>query len=166
MRFLRPVSPTGSDDYAPARPAGKLVFRRNEPGSNRQVQRRQRLAFMAGIACASIALLVMAFANQGWMIFAIMPVFTLVGIGNPAFQTLATRQVESDRQGELQGVLASTVSLASIIAPLGFSSLYFVTRENWPGGIWLSVIALYAIAMPLVFISTRTAGTLRTENAW
>ncbi|MBB3409838.1 DHA1 family tetracycline resistance protein-like MFS transporter [Rhizobium sp. BK316] len=126
----------------------------------------ERWSVISGIACASIALLVMAFADQGWMIFAIMPVFTLVGIGNPAFQALATRQVEPDRQGELQGVLASTVSLASIIAPLGFSSLYFVTRENWPGGIWLSVIALYAIAMPLVFISTRTAGTLRTENAW
>ncbi|MBB3393149.1 DHA1 family tetracycline resistance protein-like MFS transporter [Rhizobium sp. BK275] len=126
----------------------------------------ERGSVMTGIACASIALLVMAFANQGWMIFAIMPVFTLVGIGNPAFQALATRQVEPDRQGELQGLLASTVSLASIIAPLGFSSLYFVTRENWPGGIWLSVIGLYAIAVPLVLISTRTAGTLQTENAW
>ena len=126
----------------------------------------ERGSVMTGIAAAAIALLVMAFANQGWMIFAIMPIFTLVGIGNPAFQALATRQVEPDRQGELQGVLASTVSLASIIAPLGFSSLYFVTQENWPGGIWLSVIALYAVAVPLVLISTRTAGTLRTENAW
>jgi len=107
----------------------------------------------------------MAFANQGWMIFAIMPVFTLVGIGNPAFQALATSRVAPDRQGELQGLLASTISLASIIAPLGFSSLYFLTRENWPGGIWLSVIALYAVAVPLVLMSTansrleQTAGT-------
>ena len=126
----------------------------------------ERWSVMTGIACASIALSVMAVANQGRVIFAIMPIFTLVGIGNPAFQALATRQVEPDRQGELQGLLASTVSLASIIAPLGFSSLYFVTRENWPGGIWLSVIVLYAIAVPLVLISTRTAGTLQTENAW
>jgi len=126
----------------------------------------ERWSVIVGITAAATALLVMAFATKGWMIFAIMPVFTLVGIGNPAFQALATRKVAPDRQGELQGVLASTVSLASIIAPLGFSSLYFVTRENWPGGIWLSVIGLYAVAVPLVLISTRTAGTLRTENAW
>lgn len=114
----------------------------------------ERWSVLTGIAAACLALLVMALANQGWMIFAIMPVFTLVGIGNPAFQALATRKVAPDRQGELQGLLASTISLASIIAPLGFSSLYFVARENWPGGIWLSVIALYAMAVPLVLMST------------
>ncbi len=125
----------------------------------------ERWSVLTGIAAACLALVVMAFANQGWMIFAIMPVFTLVGIGNPAFQALATSRVAPDRQGELQGLLASTISLASIIAPLGFSSLYFLTRENWPGGIWLSVIALYAVAVPLVLMSTansrleQTAGT-------
>jgi len=125
----------------------------------------ERWSVLTGIAAACLALVVMAFASQGWMIFAIMPVFTLVGIGNPAFQALATSKVAPDRQGELQGLLASTISLASIIAPLGFSSLYFLTRENWPGGIWLSVIALYAVAVPLVLMSTansrleQTAGT-------
>ncbi|WP_246715136.1 TCR/Tet family MFS transporter [Rhizobium sp. BK196] len=125
----------------------------------------ERWSVITGIAAAVIALAVMAFANQGWMIFAIMPVFTLIGIGNPAFQALATRQVEPDRQGELQGVLASTVSLASIVAPLAFSSFYFVVRANWPGGIWLSVIALYAIAVPLVFLSTRTGETGEAATA-
>jgi DHA1 family tetracycline resistance protein-like MFS transporter len=115
----------------------------------------ERWSVLTGIASACLALLVMAFANRGWMIFAIMPVFTLVGIGNPAFQALATKKVEAGRQGELQGLIASTISLASVIAPLGFSSLYFVVRENWPGGIWLSVIALYAVAVPLVLVSTR-----------
>ncbi|MBB3590536.1 DHA1 family tetracycline resistance protein-like MFS transporter [Rhizobium sp. BK529] len=125
----------------------------------------ERWSVMTGIAAAATALTVMAFANQGWMIFAVMPVFTLVGIGNPAFQALATSKVAPDRQGELQGLLASTISLASIIAPLAFSSLYFVTRENWPGGIWLSVIALYALAVPLVLISTRTRGNVQTASA-
>lgn len=125
----------------------------------------ERWSVLTGITAACLALVVMAFANQGWMIFAIMPVFTLVGIGNPAFQALATSKVAPDRQGELQGVLASTISLASIIAPLGFSSLYFLTRENWPGGIWLSVIALYAVAVPLVLMSTRTRAVGETVNA-
>ncbi|MFD1729019.1 TCR/Tet family MFS transporter [Rhizobium viscosum] len=125
----------------------------------------ERWSVMTGIAAAMSALLVMAFANQGWMIFAIMPIFTLVGIGNPAFQALATSKVAPDRQGELQGVLASTISLASIIAPLGFSSLYFLTRESWPGGIWLSVIALYAVAVPLVLMSTSSRAIGEAANA-
>lgn len=117
----------------------------------------ERWAVVVGIACACIALVAMAFARQGWIVFAIMPIFALAGIGTPAFQALATRQVDPTRQGELQGVLASAVSLASIVAPLAFSALYFMVEKDWPGAIWLSVVVVYAIAVPLVFFGTRTA---------
>ena len=110
----------------------------------------ERAAILIGVAGASIALIVMAFATQSWMIFAAMPVLTLGGIGVPALQSLATRQVDESRQGQFQGVLMSAVSLASIIGPLAFSSFYFVVREHWPGAIWLSVVAIYAIAVPPV----------------
>ncbi|MDB5655658.1 MAG: tetA [Tardiphaga sp.] len=110
----------------------------------------ERATILAGVAGGCIALTVMAFATEGWMIFAVMPVFALAGIGTPALQSLATRQVDESLQGQFQGVLASAVSLASIICPLVFSSLYFVVREQWPGAIWLSVVAVYAITVPLV----------------
>jgi DHA1 family tetracycline resistance protein-like MFS transporter len=110
----------------------------------------ERAAILTGVAGASAALIVMAFATRGWMIFAIMPVFALGGIGVPALQSLATRQVDASRQGQFQGVLASAVSLASIVAPLAFSGFYFVVREQWPGAIWLSVVAVYAIGALLV----------------
>ncbi|MBB4238628.1 DHA1 family tetracycline resistance protein-like MFS transporter [Rhizobium esperanzae] len=110
----------------------------------------ERGAILTGVAGVSTALAVMAFADKSWMIFAIMPVFTLGGIGVPALQSLASRQVDENSQGQFQGVLASAVSLASIIAPLGFSSVYFLVRQQWPGAIWLSVIAVYALTVPLV----------------
>jgi DHA1 family tetracycline resistance protein-like MFS transporter len=110
----------------------------------------ERAAILTGMAGAAIALVVMAFATRGWMIFAIMPVFALGGIGTPALQSLATRQVDESKQGAFQGVLASVVSLASIVAPLGFSSFYFLVRAQWPGAIWLSVVVLYAMIVPLV----------------
>jgi DHA1 family tetracycline resistance protein-like MFS transporter len=115
----------------------------------------ERRAFIVGMACACVALAAMAFANQGWMVFAIMPVFALSGIGTPAFQALATRQVDAARQGQLQGVLASAVSLASVIAPLAFSTVYFATQRQWPGAIWLSVIVINLIA--LVLAGTRAS---------
>ena len=114
-------------------------------------------AVVTGMACAGMALVVMAFANQGWIVFAIMPVFALAGIGTPAFQALATQQVDPDSQGQFQGVLASAVSLASVVAPLAFSTAYFTVQKTWPGAIWLSVLAIYALAVPLVFLGTRTA---------
>jgi len=111
----------------------------------------ERGAIVAGLASASIGLVVMAVARQGWMVFAAMPVFALAGIGVPALQSLATRLVDERWQGQFQGVLASVVSLASIAGPLLFSSLYAAVREQWPGAIWLSVVACHAIAVPLVF---------------
>ncbi|AHK44743.1 TCR/Tet family MFS transporter [Ensifer sp. ENS11] len=110
----------------------------------------ERATILTGIAGVCLALVVMAFATEGWMIFAIMAVFALGGIGTPALQSLATRQVDEDQQGQFQGVLTSAVSLASIVAPLAFSSFYFVVREQWPGAIWLTVVVIYAIAVPLV----------------
>jgi MFS transporter, DHA1 family, tetracycline resistance protein len=121
----------------------------------------ERWAVVVGIACGCVALVAMAFAKQGWIVFAIMPIFALSGIGTPAFQAFATRQVDEARQGQLQGVLASAVSLASIVAPLAFSTFYFVVQKQWPGAIWLSVIAINAIAVPLVLLSTRTVRSLQ-----
>ncbi len=110
----------------------------------------ERWTILTGIACACLALVVMAFATQGWMVFAIMPVFAFAGVGTPTLQSLATNLVDDNRQGKFQGVLASAVSLASIIGPLVFSTIYFVVRARWPGAIWLSAVAVNLIAIPLV----------------
>ncbi|HEY0183308.1 MAG TPA: MFS transporter, partial [Rhodopila sp.] len=123
-----------------------------------------RGAVLVGIACSCVALVLMAFTNQSWVVFAIMPLFALTGIGTPALQALATRQVDATRQGQFQGVLASAVSLASIVAPLAFSTLYFVVQQAWPGAIWLSVVVIYAIAVPLVYLGTRTAVPAACEH--
>jgi DHA1 family tetracycline resistance protein-like MFS transporter len=125
----------------------------------------ERWAVVVGIACACIALVAMAFAHRGWIVFAIMPIFALAGIGTPAFQALATRQVDPARQGQLQGVLTSAVSLASIIAPLAFSTFYFVNRKQWPGAVWLSVVVVYASAVPLVFLGTWNARPAQPADA-
>ena len=110
----------------------------------------ERGAILTGIAGASIALIVLSFATTGWVVFAVMPIMVLGGIGVPALQSLATRQVGDSQQGQFQGVLQSAVSLSSIVAPLAFSSLYFLLRTQWPGAIWLTVVAIYAVAVPII----------------
>lgn len=115
----------------------------------------ERWAVIAGAAFSCVSLVLLAFATQTWIVFALMPLFALGGIGAPAFQALATRQVDASRQGELQGVLASAVSVASIIAPLAFSSFYFAFQSSWPGAIWLLVAAIEILVIPLIILGTR-----------
>ena len=96
------------------------------------------------------ALVVIGFATQGWILFALAPLFALGGIGMPALQSLTTTQVDADNQGKLQGVLASLVSLAAIFGPLFFSAVYFLVRPGWPGGVWVVGAAVYLCALPLM----------------
>lgn len=110
----------------------------------------ERRTMLIGMACEGLSLLAIAITPFGWVVFAIMPLFALGGIGVPALQSLATQQASADTQGQLQGVLASTVSLASIIGPLFFSAIYFGVRDIWPGLIWIAGIGIYALAIPLI----------------
>lgn len=116
----------------------------------------ERWALLLGMACEITAMLVMALSGQGWLVFVIMPIFALGGIGMPALQSLLTRQVDSERQGQLQGVLASLVSLASVFGPLFFSMIYHGLRPSWPGAIWLVAICIYLLAVPLMMGIRRT----------
>ncbi|SFD27311.1 hypothetical protein [Devosia psychrophila] len=74
------------------------------------------------------AMISLAFVSHCWILFAMAPVFALGGIGMPALQSLTTRQVDADRQGQLQGVLAGLVSLAAVFGPLFFSFIYYSVR--------------------------------------
>ncbi len=114
-----------------------------------------RNTVLIGMGYSAIALVVMAFAQQGWMIFAIMPIFALGSIGTPSLQALASQKVSPEQQGQFQGIIASTISLASMFAPLLFSSLYFQFQSDWPGAIWLSVVMIYILSLPIVLRSLK-----------
>lgn len=124
----------------------------------------ERGTVVAGITALCLALCSMAFATEAWVIFAIMPVFALGGIGTPALQVAATRQVSSDQQGQLQGILSSTVSLSSVIAPLFFSAFYFAVRNDWPGAIWLAAAVVNVIAIPLALYGLRTGNSAQRKT--
>ena len=98
----------------------------------------ERWALILGMACELTALLVLGFATQGWILFALAPLFALGGIGMP------------DNQGKLQGVLASLVSLSAVFGPLFFALVYFELKPTWPGLIWIVGGAVYLQGLPLL----------------
>ncbi|MDN8247070.1 TCR/Tet family MFS transporter [Acinetobacter baumannii] len=124
----------------------------------------ERGAALAGIIARSLALCVMGMATKSWMIFAVMPVFALGGIGTPVLQVIATRLVSSENQGQLQGMLSSVLSISSVIAPLFFSVLYSAVRGNWPGGVWLAAATINLIAIPLILYGLRNTSQHRLEQ--
>jgi DHA1 family tetracycline resistance protein-like MFS transporter len=117
----------------------------------------ERAALLVGVSCELAAFTITAFAGAGWIVFAIMPLYALSGLGIPALQALTTAQVDADNQGKLQGVLASLVSLAAIFGPVFFGYVYFWLKPSWPGAVWLVGGAIYLIVIPLMLALRRRA---------
>jgi MFS transporter, DHA1 family, tetracycline resistance protein len=110
----------------------------------------ERWALVVGMGFELTALVILGLATQGWILFALAPLFALGGIGMPALQSITTQQVDADNQGKLQGVLASLVSLSAVFGPLFFSYAYFLLKPSWPGAIWIVGAAVYLFALPLM----------------
>ncbi|WP_449395806.1 tetracycline efflux MFS transporter Tet(30) [Devosia riboflavina] len=104
---------------------------------------------MIGVAFDTIAYTLMAFAYQSWMGYAVAPLFALGGVAMPALQSLLTSRVSDEQQGQLQGVLASLMSLAGIVGPVLTTAIFFTTKDIWIGTIWIVGAALYVLATPL-----------------
>ena len=74
-----------------------------------------------------------SFATQGWMMYAAMIPFGLGGIAGPAIQSLITKQVAANEQGELQGGITSMQSVTTIVGPLMASNLFsYFSADNAP----------------------------------
>ena len=68
-----------------------------------------------------------------WQIFALMPVMALGVMVGPALNGIMSNATPDDRQGALQGVLASLQGVSAIISPLLMTNLFFAfSREGAP----------------------------------
>lgn len=107
-------------------------------------------ALALGLAFDAVGLLLLGFASAGWVPFVLLPLFALGGVAAPALQSMVTRLVSDERQGELQGMLASVTSLAGVVGPLLVAGIYTVSQGLWPGLVWAVGAALYLLAPPLL----------------
>nr|QWP89372.1 Tetracycline resistance protein, class C [Escherichia coli] len=90
----------------------------------------ERRALMLGMIADGTGYILLAFATRGWMAFPIMVLLASGGIGMPALQAMLSRQVDEERQGQLQGSLAALTSLTSIVGPLLFTAIYAASTAN------------------------------------
>jgi DHA1 family tetracycline resistance protein-like MFS transporter len=107
-------------------------------------------AIILGVVSDILGFVAMAFAARGWMVFPILILFTAGGIAMPAIQSLLSRQVEEERQGQLQGALVSIVSLTEVAGPIVATKIYVASPTAFPGLVWLVGALLYLVCFPLI----------------
>jgi DHA1 family tetracycline resistance protein-like MFS transporter len=117
-----------------------------------------RKNIMAGIAFYGIGLALISFNNVGWLMYVYMIPYCLGGLGGTALQGFISEHVSPKEQGELQGALASLVSITTVIGPVIMTTLFhhFTKKDApvyFPGAPFLMGAVLMAISIILTIRS-------------
>ena len=84
-----------------------------------------------GLFLYAVGLTLFAFATESWMMYVFLIPYCLGGIAGPALQSIITKHVPANEQGQLQGSLTSLMSLTAVFGPLIMTSLFtYTTRED------------------------------------
>ena len=116
-----------------------------------------RFCLVLGMGLDAAASAAMGVGRRPWLPFAIMPLFAAGNVGMPALQDQMSRAVGPDRQGELQGALASLTSLAGVAGPLLATAAFAATRDTVPGAVWFAATAGYLACIGVVARQGRRA---------
>ncbi len=119
----------------------------------------ERRTVVLGFSAEIIALMVVAFIPNGFLMLAFTPMAAIGVIGQPPLQAILSKAVGDDNQGTLQGVIGSLNAVAMIITPLVMSALFYAFTDDdapfyFPGVPFFVSAILVAVAL-WVFLSTR-----------
>lgn len=119
-------------------------------------------AVLAGMGVDAVSFLFYAVITTGWVALLLTPLTALGGVASPALVAVMSRRVADDRQGELQGVLASLNAVTMVASPLVMSQVFGAFTAGgalpyWPGMPFVLAAALMLAAMAL-FAGRRRAG--------
>jgi DHA1 family tetracycline resistance protein-like MFS transporter len=112
----------------------------------------ERRALLLGLGCGAIGFLIFGVAPTGPLFWLGIPVMAFWGVAGAATQSLMTRLVASDQQGQLQGATNSVQSVSQLVGPFLFTLTfaYFIGAQapvNLPGAPFLLAAALLLLAL-------------------
>ena len=124
---------------------------------------------IAGFVINVAAFLGLAFANAGWMVYAVMPLTALGAIITPALTGIMSNRIPDDAQGELQGAMSSIAGITMIITPVMMTQLFghFTARESlpyFPGVPFLAAALLMAAALVPFMIGLNRGAQIPTRK--
>lgn len=79
---------------------------------------------LIGLFFNTISLPIIGLVPTTWMLFAASVIYVCGGIAGPAIQSLISNLTPPNEQGQIQGGIASVVSLTAIFGPLMMSNLF------------------------------------------
>ncbi len=103
-----------------------------------------------GIVFNALGFILYGLAPEGWMMYGVMLISCLSGLAMPCLQSMMTKKVEPNRQGELQGGLVALSSVTAIIAPILYTRTLNLAMSN--EGIHLPLGLPYFIAALVVVL--------------
>ena len=121
-----------------------------------------RTAYL-GFAFGALGYVGMGLATEGWMMYAMIPVFSLFGVGMPAVRGLMSARVGPEEQGDLQGGIGSISALATALTPLAIAPLFTTFSQPdfdyyFPGVVHIMGAVALVIAAGFVGLSALRGG--------
>ncbi|WP_394728270.1 TCR/Tet family MFS transporter [Altererythrobacter sp. GH1-8] len=115
-----------------------------------------------GFCFAVPAYILFAFAPAGWVMMVGIFLGGFGGLTFPAMQQLMSERISDDAQGELQGAVASMVSLTSIFGPLIMTGLFGAFADDvglyFPGAPFLLSVFILLLALSAVRLNISRMG--------
>lgn len=109
-------------------------------------------AVYTGFFFNAFGLFMMGVVPYGWMVYLVIVPYAFGGLAGPSLQSIMTSEVPKNSQGELQGGIASIMTLTAIVGPLLMTGVfkYYTNPENeiyFPGAPFMvgTIIAIASI---------------------
>jgi DHA1 family tetracycline resistance protein-like MFS transporter len=120
----------------------------------------ERNAALLGLSLGSVAYVCYALAHAAWPLYLGMTLWAFGSLVSPACNAMMSQRIGADRQGELQGLVGSTYALASIVAPLALTQMFWRVGPSAP---WIVSASLAALAVPIVLAAPRRTVALASN---
>lgn len=114
------------------------------------------------VVCAIAAFIVFGLTGSAWVMFTFIIVAALADMAPPTMTAMMANMVSEDRQGLLQGVIASLGSIAAVIAPMVVTGVFQFFADSdapiyLPGAPFLLSGLIVLILLPY-FLRLKTRG--------
>ena len=117
-----------------------------------------------GLIFYALGLFLFSFAAEGWMMMLFLIPYSLGGICGPSLQSMISKSIPSNQQGELQGALTSLVSATSVVGPPMMTNLfYYFTHDKAPfkfsGAPFLLASMLMMLSAMIIYYTSKKSKT-------
>jgi DHA1 family tetracycline resistance protein-like MFS transporter len=115
----------------------------------------ERWTLIGGMLAGCLGMLIYGLAPTGMLFWVGVPIMGLWGLASPAAQSLMSRRVGPDEQGQLQGANTSLMSIASIVGPSVFAATFAYFLNDTPSAAWLLAAVFLLVASIVAWLATR-----------